>query len=198
MTAATALPLPVAGVVRRLASLCRDRRGISTVEFAVVAPVILFILAGTMDLGRALMTKFEASSAVSASTNYALLNASRVTADAGAALAGEIAAIASSSLQQGQGVITVEVNNGPKVVVTNGASVSSGTASNADSCYCPTVSGTTVTWGGTKTCGSACAGSGVGGKFVVISASKPYTPMFSNFGIIDADAITVQAIVQPQ
>jgi Flp pilus assembly protein TadG len=193
------MPSALVGRLRlALGALWRCREGLSTVEFAVTAPTILLILAGTMDLGRALMTKFEVSSAVSATTNYALLNGSRVNSTAGGTLAGELATVAASSLQQGSGVINVVVNNGSAVSVTNGASSTSGTSSNADSCYCPTVAGATVTWGETKTCGSACTGGGVAGKFVAITASKPFTPMFSGFGIVEDDAITVRAVVQPQ
>jgi Flp pilus assembly protein TadG len=181
-----------------LCALVRARDGVSTVEFAVAAPTILLILAGTMDLGRALMTKFEVSSAVSASTNYALLNGARVNSTAGAALATEIATVAKSSLDGNQGDVTVVINHGASVQVNNGQASPSGTAANADSCYCPTIASGVVTWGSTKTCGSACSGGGVAGKFVVVTASKPYSPMFSGYGIVDDDAITVRAIVQPQ
>lgn len=188
-----------AGRLRQaLAGLLRREDGVSTVEFAVGAPVILLILAGTMDLGRALMTKFEVTSAISASTNYALLNADRINADSGATLAGEIATVAASSLQTGTGDVTVVINNGASLRVLNGVPAETGTAANADLCYCPTMSGYTVTWGSSKTCGSACSGGGVAGKFVTITASKPYTPMFTNYGIVEGDAITVRAIVQPQ
>ncbi|MBL8583494.1 MAG: pilus assembly protein [Rhizobiaceae bacterium] len=184
--------------LRAAARFCQDKAGVSTVEFAMVTPVILLIMAGTLDLGRALMTRFEVTSAVSASTNYALLNADRVNSKSGSALATEIATVAASSLQSNQGDITVVINNGSSVNVNNGTPQPSGTAANADSCYCPTMSGYSVTWGSTKTCGSACSGGGLAGKFVTITASKPYTPMFTGYGIVEADAITVRAIVQPQ
>ena len=183
---------------RALRALLVARDGISTVEFAVAAPTILLILAGIMDLGRALMTKFEVSSAVSASTNYALLNAARVNSTAGATLATEIATVAKSSLDGNQGDVTVVINHGASVQVNNGQASPSGTAANADSCYCPTLASGVVNWGATKTCGSACTGGGVAGKFVVVTASKPYSPMFSGYGIVEDDAITVRAIVQPQ
>jgi hypothetical protein len=47
-------------------------------------------------------------------------------------------------------------------------------------------------------CGSVCAGGGVAGKFVLISISKPYSPMFGGYGFTQADQISVSAVVQGQ
>ena len=47
-------------------------------------------------------------------------------------------------------------------------------------------------------CGSICSGGGIAGKFVTITASKPYTPLFGGFGIVSNGNITIKAVVQPQ
>ncbi len=64
----------------------------------MLAPVILMILAGIVDLGGALRVKFQLSSAATAGSYYALLNADKVTATGGSDLAGKIAALAASSI----------------------------------------------------------------------------------------------------
>ncbi|WP_425280326.1 TadE/TadG family type IV pilus assembly protein [Mesorhizobium japonicum] len=44
--------------------LRRQKAGVSAVEFALISPVLLVILAGTVDIGGSLKAKFELSSAV--------------------------------------------------------------------------------------------------------------------------------------
>lgn len=180
--------------------LFRETTGVSAVEFALVTPIFLLILAGTVDIGGLLKAKFELSSAVSAGSNYALLNGDKVSSAGGDALARSIMAVAASGVGGNGGNVQIVVNNG--ITISFDASTSQatqgGTASNADLCYCPTRSGTTLTWGAAKTCGSACTGGGRAGKFVTLSASKPYTPLFGGFGIVSDGNITVRSVVQPK
>ncbi|WP_244420685.1 hypothetical protein [Mesorhizobium japonicum] len=55
-----------------------------------------------------------------------------------------------------------------------------------------------MAWSTPMACGSICSGGGIAGKFVTITASKPYTPLFGGFGIVSNGNITVKAVVQPQ
>jgi hypothetical protein len=100
-----------------------------------------------------------------------------VTSASGAALASNIATMVTTS-----GVVVV--NNGPKVTITNGAPSSSGTATNANSCYCPTGSPTSWAWGSAVICGNACTGGGLAGKFVTVTASFNFTPLFLSYGFV--------------
>ncbi|QKD04485.1 TadE/TadG family type IV pilus assembly protein [Mesorhizobium loti] len=179
--------------------LRRQKAGVSAVEFALVSPVLLVILAGTVDIGGSLKAKFELSSAVSAGSNYALLNGDKVNSSGGSALAGNIATIVTSGLSSNGGNIQVLVNNGPTFAynATTSTATQTGTAANADLCYCPGNSGA-VAWSSPVACGSICSAGGLAGKFVTISASKPYTPLFGGFGIVSNGNITVQSVVQPQ
>ena len=179
--------------------LRRQKAGVSAVEFALVSPVLLIILAGTVDIGGSLKAKFELSSAVSAGSNYALLNGDKVNSSGGSALAGNIATVVTSGLSSNGGSIQVVINNGATLAynATTSTATQSGTAANADLCYCPGSSGA-VAWSTPVACGSICSAGGIAGKFVTITASKPYTPLFGGFGIVSNGNITIQAVAKPQ
>jgi Flp pilus assembly protein TadG len=186
--------------LRPLWVLARDRGGIAAVEFALLTPVFCLLLAGVVDLGGALYAKFKLDSAVTAGANYAQINAASVNSSNGQTLANNIATIVETSQGSGWADDGVVVNNGPSTSVTSGTPTTGGTAANADVCYCPTGAVGTFTWGSSATCGSACPGSGAGyaGKFVTITATKTYTPIFSSYGIVQNDTITATAAVQVQ
>ena len=179
--------------------LRHQKAGVSAVEFALVSPVLLVILAGTVDIGGSLKAKFELSSAISAGSNYALLNGDKVNSTGGGALAGNIATVVTSGLSSNGGSIQVVINNGATRAynATTSTATQSGTAANADLCYCPGSSGA-VAWSTPVACGSICSAGGIAGKFVTITASKPYTPLFGSFGIVSNGNITIQAVVKPQ
>ncbi|WP_244571272.1 TadE/TadG family type IV pilus assembly protein [Mesorhizobium carmichaelinearum] len=191
--------LPASGRSSLIDFLRHQKTGVSAVEFALVSPVLLLILAGTVDIGGALKAKFELSSAVSAGSNYALLNGDKVNSSGGSTLAGNIATVVTSGLSGNGGSIQVVINNGASLAynATTSAATQTGTAANADLCYCPGSSGA-VAWSTPVTCGSICSAGGIAGKFVTITASKPYTPIFGGFGIVSNGNITIQAVVQPQ
>jgi Flp pilus assembly protein TadG len=171
----------------------RDGRGVAAIEFAIIAPIICLVLAAMLDFGLLLFVRFGLNENVSASTNYAIVNAAKVNSTDGATLATNLTAIIPVAVNA-----TVVVNNGPQVTRTSQVSTASGTASNANSCYCPTVSGSTVTWGSAVTCGSTCTGSGFGGKFVSVRASTSYTALLGNYGIVQNGTVSVDAVVQVQ
>lgn len=174
----------------------RSREGTSAVEFAILAPVFALIFGVTMDLGGVLFVNFTLNNALSSATNYTLLNAANVNSTSGATLASSAGSIIANSRSTGWANAVVVVNNGPTATVTSGTVAASGTASNADSCYCPTVSGSTVTWGAAVTCASACSGGGLAGKFVSFTATRAYQPIFSTYGIVNQGTLTTTAIAQ--
>ncbi len=179
-------------------ALRADRRGVAAVEFALIAPIFCVMLVAAVDFGGVLHTKFELDSAISAGANYALVNAAQVSSTNGASLGNVVATIVETSQGSGWANDSIVVNNGPSTTVNSGASTASGTASNADSCYCPSLSSSTVTWGAAATCGASCPAGGVAGKFVQISASHTYQPMFSSYGLVQNSSITSSAFVQVQ
>jgi Flp pilus assembly protein TadG len=180
------------------ASLKTGTEGVSTVEFALVAPVFLAIFVPMIDYGLYLNATFRLNSAVSAASNYALVNAGSVGSANGATLAQSIAQVVSSDLaatETGISVVVV-VNNGPVATATGASIAASGTASAADSCYCPTLSGTSVTWGSAKTCATTCSSGGPAGKFVSIAAKMPYTSLFGSGGLATPTEIASRVVLE--
>jgi Flp pilus assembly protein TadG len=175
-----------------------DEGGAAAVEFVLVAPIFCLLLAGIADVGGALYVKFRLNSAVAAASNFAQVNAGAVGAATGPALATNIAALLSSSMGQSWADATVVVNNGPQASVTSGVVSSGGSASQADLCYCPSGTPDALAWGAPQTCKSNCPGAGTAGKFVTISASRSYSPMFASYGLVQAGQIRVRATVQTQ
>ncbi len=188
-----------AGILR-VRGFRRDVRGVAAVEFALLTPVFCLLMAGVIDLGGALFTKFKLDSAVTAGANYAQVNASNVNSTNGASLATNIATIVETSQGSGWADDGVVVNNGPSTTTTGGTQSTGGTLTNADACYCPSGTAGSFSWGSSTTCGSVCPGSNTGyaGKFVTITATKTYSPIFSSYGIVQNDTITATSVVQVQ
>jgi Flp pilus assembly protein TadG len=172
----------------------RAEEGASAVEFALLVPIMLLILGVMLDFGFNLVMRFNVTQAVSASSNYAVVNGTSVSSSGGATLAQNLVTLVPATIDA-----VVTINDGPTVTRTSGASSVSGTAAHADRCYCPSVSGGVVTWGSSVTCSSTCAsGGGFAGKYVAITARQMYSPMFGVLGISRAGWISASALVQVQ
>src|ERR1700710_1749970 len=98
------------------------KSGVAALEFGLLAPVFLILLAGIADIGRALYTRISLESAIATGANYALVNASMVTSANGLAtsLASNIATVITTSNADAVASGTVVVNNGPRIAVTAG------------------------------------------------------------------------------
>lgn len=185
----------------RLARRARldDSQGVAAVEFALILPVFGVMLAGVVDLGNVLYTRFRLDSAVAAAADYVEVNASSVSSTGGATLASNAATIAQSSQGSNWANASVVINNGPSSTISSGNTTAGGTAANADSCYCPTYTTGNTTWGTAVSCGSACpTTSTTAGKFVTVTASRTYTPVFSTYGIVQNGTISSSATVETQ
>lgn len=178
----------------RCPGFLRSEGGASAVEFALLVPIMLVLLGVMLDFGFNLIMRFSVTQAVSVSSNYAVVNGDSVSASGGATLAQSLATLVPAEID-----VTITVNNGPSLTRTSGAVATSGTASNADICYCPSTSGGAINWGTSVGCGTACpSGGGFAGKYVAISARQMYTPMFGVLGISRAGWISASALVQAQ
>ena len=183
-------------LARRLSGQCTE--GVAAIEFAMLVPVYLLLLVGMVDMGGMLYSSYQLESAVAAGSEYAAVNAANVNGTNGTTLANSIAGIVENANGSASANDTVVVNNGPVVTVTGGSASSGGTATNANSCYCPTGSPPNWSWGSAATCGSTCSGGGQAGKFVTITASVAYSPLLSTFGLIKNGTLTQNATVQVQ
>jgi Flp pilus assembly protein TadG len=178
----------------------RERQGVAAIEFALYSVVFLIVLAGTVDIGNLIFSEFQLDASVSAGAQYAVINASAVDSASGATLATSISAVVNNGYGSGSGWSnTVVVNNGPTVTTSNGSASSSGTANNANSCYCPTGTPGSWSWGTAKTCGSSCTGGGIAGKFVSVTANRGITPFFPGWAFVTGSTtLTRYAMVQVQ
>jgi Flp pilus assembly protein TadG len=171
----------------------RSTRASVSIEFAIVIPILLAIVAGTADYGRGIYQKFRLESAVSASANYTIVNATQAASATAPTLVGNTAALLLSNTSPS---ITgkVLINSGRLATLAAGAVTQTGSAATADSCYCPTYAGGVVSWGAAVTCATACGTGGLAGKFVEITAQQHFDPMFvgSNRTLVSRAMVQVQ------
>ncbi len=199
MSARHAAMLPL-GFAARACGVLRAgaERGMAAVEFALYSVVFLPLLAGTTDIGMLLYVHFQLDAAVAAGAQYAVVNAANVNSSNGAALATSMAALVANAHGTSWANSTVVINNGPTASVTHGSTSSGGTAGNADNLYCPSGTAGNWVWGAPVTAGATCAGGGTSGKFVTVTASRSYIPIFPGFGIISDGPLSQSVIVQVQ
>jgi Flp pilus assembly protein TadG len=175
------------------------RRGTAALEFAATSPVLLLMVVGAVDLGRAVQLRLKLEADLAAAVGVGLAKAAQVESTDGATVASAIAAVMGGNLGTTLTSGVVIVNDGPTVTITNGAAVSSGTAANANEYYCPTGSQYPWSWGTALSAGgSACAGGGYAGKFITVYESQSFTPYFSTYHLLPSNTIPVSAIVQVQ
>jgi Flp pilus assembly protein TadG len=189
---------PSRGRARLFARFMERRDATAAVELALMAPLLLTLLAGITDFARVYDQEIELSSAVASAAEYALINAANVNSTNATSLAGTLSSIVANSNGAAWAGATVTVNDGATSAVTNGATTASGTAANANSCWCPTGSSAAWGWGAAATCGSACAGGTLAGKFVTIAGTRAFTAIFGNYGLIGNTTLHQSTIVQVQ
>jgi Flp pilus assembly protein TadG len=184
---------------RRPGRLLERRHGTAAVELALVAPMLLILFAGTIDFARAFDQEIALSSAVASAAQYALLNVASINSSSAAGLAATLSGIVANSNGAAWAGATVTVNDGATSTVTNGSTTSSGTAANANSCWCPTVAPAAASpFGTVATCGSACAAGTLAGKFVTITGTRAFSAIFGNYGLISNTTLHQSATVQAQ
>ncbi|MBU6497645.1 MAG: pilus assembly protein [Rhodospirillales bacterium] len=182
----------------RRARRLRSRRGIAALEFGIIAPVFVTLLAGAVDLGNYVEISLALNAQVAAGANFALVNAASANSTAGATLASNVASIVANGRATGWANDVVVVNDGPTVTTTGGTATASGTAAPADSIYCPSGSPPSWTWNTPVGANYNCPGGGTSGKFVTIVATRAYTPIMLGYIFAPSGTITAATIVQVQ
>jgi Flp pilus assembly protein TadG len=189
---------------RRLRQFVSDGRAASIVEFALVMPIFLLLLGAAVDFGAMVRTKMLLSSAVSAAADYAIANATLVESTDGPTLAQTLASLMASANGTANWANSyAQVNYGPAVTISAGASTATGTAANANLYYCPTGSLTNTTPGTGTASSQSCGGSSslYGGKYIVLQASRNFSPLLlplSMFNLPSPYTISATSVVQVQ
>jgi Flp pilus assembly protein TadG len=193
------VPRLVRARVRPLVRPLAQRNGTAAVELALTAPMLMILFAGIIDFARAYDQEIELSSAVASASQYALLNVASINSTSVASLAATLSGIVANSNGAGWASATVTVNDGATSAVSNGVTTPSGTPANANSCWCPSGGGSVAWgWGVAATCGSACAGGTLAGKFVTITGTRAFTAIFGAYGLISNTTLHQSTIVQAQ
>jgi Flp pilus assembly protein TadG len=182
-------------LIRSLRLFIWDQRGVSALEFALIAPIFLLLFAGTIELGGMLYTRFQLNSALSAAASYTLLNGNKLSEATASDLVANTAAIVAGGTNSSVSV-TVAVNKDYARTLSNGQLTTSGSPSDADRCYCPTGTGATPDWGTAIACESVCSNGSIAGKFITITAERAYDPLFSDYQIARDGVITVVSRAQ--
>jgi Flp pilus assembly protein TadG len=176
----------------------RSRAGTAAVELALVSPMLLTLLAGIIDFGRAYRDEIALSSAVAAAAQYALVNNASINSTSAASLAATLSGIVANSNAAAWAGAAVTVNGGATSVASHGTTTASGTVANANNCWCPTGGSAAWTWGTAATCGTACPGGTLAGKFVTITGTRTFSAIFTSYGLLPNGTLTQSTIVQAQ
>jgi Flp pilus assembly protein TadG len=181
-------------------SLLRRREGTAAVELALISPLLMLLLAGIIDFGRAFREEIELASAVAAASQYALLNVATINSAGAAGLATALTGIVANTNGPGWAGASVTVNDGATNAIAAGVTTTSGTAANANSCWCPTGVGVAWSWGSPVGCGSTCVGGGgtLAGKYVTIAGTRSFTAIFTGYGVIGDIKLHQNSVVQAQ
>jgi Flp pilus assembly protein TadG len=167
--------------MRLFAALGQD--GVAAIEFAIYGLVFLTIVAATVDLGLLIFTTAQLDAAITAGAEYAANSAALVLSNPTGLRNNIFGIVQNANGTSWAATVTVNVNNG----------------NDSTHCYCPTGTAANLTWGGTVTCGSSCSGgTGVGGQFVTITATRNVTPLFPTFGFVANGAISRSALVETE
>jgi len=156
--------------LRRAVGRFKCESGAMAVEFAFVAPVLIFFILLTVNFGFAYNMKLRLVTAAGAGIAYAQENGASVTSSNFASFADSIAKVVQSSADFGSAPVKVAVS------INNTADGSA-----ADQIYC--VSGSPPVWsqmGAAPDCGNGVAG----GKFVTLTLSTSVDSIFPTNGII--------------
>lgn len=176
--------------------LARDRRGMASVEFVIVAPLMIAMLLATVDFGNMLYTRARLGAAVAAGAGYGIARVRDISTATATEVARSTATLVADTTAVNYAEATVTVNNGPvgTKIGTSAATATTTTAATTNGlCYCP-ISATNL--GTAQACKTSCANGGVAGRFVLISARRSFTPTFNTFGLTNNGFITVATLVQ--
>jgi len=189
----------MSGLLSRLPGLFwHCRRGVAAVEFAIIAPLYILLMAGMVNLGTAIYVKMTVDSAITSASTYALSKGDSITAAGAATIADQIASMLATELGFAEATISVAVNKGATLSISGGVKKTSGNATDADLCYCPSRSGGQIEWGSPATCASPCPDGGFAGKFVAVTASRPFSPIFPVNYLVTTNSFEGAALAQAQ
>lgn len=174
-------------------SLRRDQGGSIAVEFALVAPVLLLILAGVVDIGSAAYARLSLDTRLTAAAEYALFQPAPADREGAEGLAETLAALLSGEASE---TAEVDVNNAAQARWTGTQVTTTSGPGEADMCYCPTPAPEGVTWGTPQECGATCATGESAGQFVQISTTARLVTLFRGYDLMDSETVESRTVLR--
>lgn len=170
----------------------KDESGIAGVEFALIAPVFLLLLAAIFEIGLMLRTQSGLISAVSAVASQSLVIGEGLNDETAPGMAGTLAALLAGGGRAG----TVNVNNAVTARLDEDVIVIEDNDAGSENCYCATRGTGGLTWGSSVQCDAVCADGSVAGRFVEITAQASFTPILGTIALFRADILNNTAVVR--
>lgn len=174
-------------------SVNRDQGGSVAVEFALVAPVLMFVLAGVIDIGSATHAKLSLDARVTTAAEYAVFQTVPSEQDSANDLAGKLAGFLQG---EASGTADVIINNAARAQWTGTALTTSSLPGDVTACYCPSLVQGDLAWGPAAECGTLCADGDTAGQFVQISATTQHVTFFPGYAFIDGDTVEARSVVR--
>ncbi|HZZ63478.1 MAG TPA: TadE/TadG family type IV pilus assembly protein [Roseiarcus sp.] len=167
--------IAAASVLKRFA---RDRNGLAAIELAIIAPVLLLCVLCVTDLGRFAFDKTWVAYAASAGTAYAAAHADDHQYAPPYPMASAFSAAVSTAASSATPAANISISPTPS------------------SYYgCATATGVTASTQG-ATCPSGTSTGATAGTYVSVTATMPFTALFSAAGISYPSTITSTAVVR--
>lgn len=184
-----------------------DTSGVSATEFAILAPVFFVILAGIVDIGFTLYSKFRMESQVSAVANYTMTSKNIPTSNSEEDYKNFVTPLVCIAVNsennndiQSLDKIQINFNDIYNIIWTSGtcdnfsSTFDRRTDDKPPYCYCPTRDASTITWGSRETCGSPCSDGSRAGKYLWYETTNS-SPL-SLFGRFSPDYLTSNVLVR--
>jgi len=170
-----------------------NQDGNIAIEFALLAPVLLLIVAAVVDIGSAGILSQRLNVKANAAADYILLQAAPEDKDAATTLATSLVGLLQTG---GNAIAEVDINNAVAARWADESLTTSTGGGDLTRCYCPSSSQGTVAWGPPVDCDTICTAGETAGQFVNISLGTPYIPLFPAFGFWDNDTVEVSAMIR--
>lgn len=171
-----------------------DDAGSPAVEFALIAPLFLLVVAATFDVGSIVHSKFRLNAQVSSAASYSQNQGNLIVDNTAANFAATVATLASNGTNSVDAMVVL--NNAMSAAITHGAMTTADSSGLMAQCYCPARVNNAVVWGAQKTCQATCTDGTSAGRFIEIRASASYVAMFEGLGLTENGTISADALVR--
>lgn len=186
-------PVMIFHAVRVIAGLRGDQRGSIAVEFALVAPVLMVVLAGVIDIGSAAYVRHSLDTRVTAAAEYALMSGKLKTLRDVDELATDLLRLLQGGASE---TVEVAVNNAARIEWTGSSSTTTLGPGDADAHYCIASDGE-IAWINAVDEDTPCGTSGeAAGQFVRISATARHVSIFPGYAFSDEDTVGASAVLR--